>query len=199
MKQWFYYSVLRACKLYTDDHYQTATKNFLPFIRKSELCMCYKILFWPAIFQRFFPSSALGPVLRASHIAQEPTGSFPRPSSLAPCMHWIEARFLPIQKLARFYNYRLNTRFQGPVYLLPLEFTVEKKQFAIIAVTGDVDMGCMVEIDEMMRQDDISEYTVEQRRQDLVLFVKWEKLGELLIYCNFVCSEVWSCFWLKTK
>ena len=44
----------------------------------------YKILFWPAIFQRFFPSSALSPVLRASHIAQEPTGSFPRPSFLAP-------------------------------------------------------------------------------------------------------------------
>ena len=84
MKLKFYYSVLRACKLYTDDHYQTATKNVLPFIRNNELCMCYKILFWPAIFQRFFPSSALGPVLRASHIAQEPTGSFPRPSFLAP-------------------------------------------------------------------------------------------------------------------
>ena len=88
VKQWFYYSVLRACKLYIDDHYQMATKNVLPFIRNSELCMCYKILFWPAIFQRFFPSSALGPVLRASHIAQEPTGSFPHPSFLPPWVRW---------------------------------------------------------------------------------------------------------------
>ena len=32
----------RACKLYTDDHYQTAKKNALPFVRNSELCMCYK-------------------------------------------------------------------------------------------------------------------------------------------------------------
>ena len=85
VEQWFYYSLLRACKLYTDDHCQTATKNVLPFIRNSELCICYKILFWPAIFQRFLPSSALDPVLRASHIAQEPTVSFPRPSFLPPC------------------------------------------------------------------------------------------------------------------
>ena len=70
VKQWFYYSVLRACNMYIDDHYQMATKNVLPFIRNSELCMCYKILFWPAIFQRFFPSSALGPVLRPSHRAR---------------------------------------------------------------------------------------------------------------------------------
>ena len=55
-----------------------------------------------------------------------------------------------------------------------MEFTVEKsrKQFAIIAVTGNVDMDGKVEIDEMMRQDDVSENTVEQRRQDLPLFVK---------------------------
>ena len=84
MKQWFYYSLLRACKLYTDDHCQTAKKNVLPFIRNSELCICCKILFWPAIFQRFLPSSALDPVLCASHIAQELTGSFPRPSFLPP-------------------------------------------------------------------------------------------------------------------
>ena len=43
-----------------------------------------KFCFDPPFFQRFFPSSALGPVLRASHIKQEPTGSFPRPSFLAP-------------------------------------------------------------------------------------------------------------------
>ena len=91
MKQWFYYLLLRAWKLYKDDHYQTATKNVLPFIRNSELCMCYKILFWSAIFQRFFPSSALGPVLRASHIAQEPTGSFPRPSFLPPWVNRVQS------------------------------------------------------------------------------------------------------------
>ena len=36
VKQKFCYSVLRACKVYTDDHYQTATKNVLPFIRNNE-------------------------------------------------------------------------------------------------------------------------------------------------------------------
>ena len=71
MKQWFNYSLLTACKLYTDDHCQTAKKNVSPFIRNSELCICYKILFWPAIFQRYLPSSALNPVLCASHIAQK--------------------------------------------------------------------------------------------------------------------------------
>ena len=33
-------SLLRACNLYTDDHYQMATKNVLPFISNSELFVC---------------------------------------------------------------------------------------------------------------------------------------------------------------
>ena len=35
-------------------------------------------------FSTVLPLQALGPVLRASHIAQEPTGAFPCPSFLAP-------------------------------------------------------------------------------------------------------------------
>ena len=30
--------------MYTDYYYQTATKNVLPFIHNSELCMCYFVL-----------------------------------------------------------------------------------------------------------------------------------------------------------
>ena len=39
--------------------------------------MLQNFVLTPPLFQQFFPSSALGPILRASHIAQEPTGSFP--------------------------------------------------------------------------------------------------------------------------
>ena len=124
VKQWFYYSALRACKLYTDDHYQTATKNVLPFIRNSKLCMCYKILFWPAVFQRFFPSSALGPVFRASHIAQEPTGSFPTPilSSalfiLNFCVVFIISEMISFKnilliKIWAIHNFHINTFFKN--------------------------------------------------------------------------------------
>ena len=124
MKQWFYYSVLRACKLYTYDYYQTATKNVLPFIRNSELCMCYKILFWPAIFQRFFPSSALGPVLRASHIAQEPTGWFPRPSFLAPWKNRAQSAWPSLEvrakraRLVSLAGYRVEWRQMARSFLL---------------------------------------------------------------------------------
>ena len=53
-----------------------------------------------------------------------------------------------------------------------MEFIVvqSRKQFAIIAVAGKLDMDGKVEIDEMMRQSDVSEYTVEQRRQHLLPF-----------------------------
>ena len=51
-------------------------------------------------------------------------------------------------------------------------FIVVKRRnhFAIIAVVGNVDVDGKVEIDEMMRLGDVSEYTVEQRRQHLLLF-----------------------------
>ena len=86
-------------------------------------------------------------------------------------MHWIEARFLPVQKLARFHNYKVEHSFASTgISFAFVEFIVVKsrKQFAIIAVAGNLDMDGKVEIDEMMRprmwQGDatVSEYTVEQ-------------------------------------
>ena len=56
----------------------------------------------------------------------------------------------------------------------------------MIAVAGNVYMDGKVEIDEMMRPRmlrgdvTVSEYTVEQRRQHLLLYEECEKLGELL-------------------
>ena len=98
-------------------------------------------------------------------------------------MHWIEAWFLPVQKLVHFHNYKVEHSLASTgISFAFVEFIVVKsrKQFAIIAVVGNVDMDSKVEINKMMRQGEISEYTVEQRRQHLLLYEECEKLGELL-------------------
>ena len=157
VKQKFCYSILRACKVYTDDHYQTATKNALPFIRNSELCMCYKILFWPAIFQRFLPSSALGPILRASHIAQEPTGSFPRPSFLAP---WV---------VVVLYTTTTPTTRVSAAHIL---FNVYMLQMTSTVVGNEIDRF----IESEIIAGDLSPRRrfVSQLRVFVVLWVTWE-------------------------
>ena len=72
--------------LFSTDSVQIVYRWPLP--NGNEKFMSYRssvtVNFVSAIFQRFFPLSALGPVLRALHIVQEPTGLFPRPSFLAP-------------------------------------------------------------------------------------------------------------------
>ena len=101
-------------------------------------------------------------------------------------IHWIKARFLPVQKLARFHNYKVEHSLASTgISFAFVEFIIVKnrKQFAIIAVAGNMDMDGKVEIDEMMRQlqGHVSEYTWQLNNGDSVCcFLKSEKLGELL-------------------
>ena len=58
-------------------------------------------------------------------------------------MHWIEARFLPVQKLVRFHNYKVEHSLASTgISFAFVEFIVVKswKHFAIIAVAGNVDV-----------------------------------------------------------
>ena len=109
MKQKFCYSVLRACKLYTDDHYQRQRKMSY---RSSVTELWY-------VLQNFFLTHHFSTVLplersrpSTPRIAQEPTGSFPRPSFLAP---WSQSVF-PVHQ--RTDNSKMLV-FRQAVFLVP--------------------------------------------------------------------------------
>ena len=71
IKQRLCYSLLRACKLYTDDHYQSATKNVLPFIRKQWTFVCVKCFVLTSHFSISSCSRALSVQYSAQHTSRK--------------------------------------------------------------------------------------------------------------------------------
>ena len=122
-----YNLLLRACKLYTDDYYQTTTKtDVLPFIRNSKLCMCFD----PPFLNGSCPR-ALSAQYSAHHTSRKSrTGSFPRPSFLPPWSIGMYARaiqkalknlpvgyvLLTITKFRRFLSVSLRNKLKSKLF-----------------------------------------------------------------------------------